>query len=398
MKRIGMSRRDVLAWGGGATMLGLMGRLLYVVERDTPSPDDQAFAPWRNWDDPAFDRTPLALVAAGALAANPHNTQAWRFRVTDDSIEIYADLSRNLGAMDTYLREMFIGLGCVIENMILVAGRNAFSTRLDVVAGTLEALTIRQGLELAATIHLSRGPEVVPSELVRAIPHRHTNRFAYRNDLDTPRAWLDSAARACSNDQAHISLISDGLLKSTAKSVISDATAAIIDDNAMIADSDRWLRSTARQITMHRDGPTLEAAGLSPVTYWVAKGFPVSADLAHRGWLYQTRDVQLATAQLLGCIQVHDRYDRASAIAAGRAWQRLHLSATVRGIAMQPLNQPIEMIDRERVTGAGNGWEKRVAALTGSDRQATFVFRAGMPQAAAPASPRRSLRETIWQR
>ena len=38
--------------------------------------------------------------------------------------------------------------------------------------------------------------------------------------------------------------------------------------------------------------------------------------------------------------------------AAGRVGQRLHLSATAR-LAMQPLNQPIEMIDRERQSGRG---------------------------------------------
>jgi hypothetical protein len=36
----------------------------------------------------------------------------------------------------------------------------------------------------------------------------------------------------------------------------------------------------------------------------------------------------------------------AQSIAAGRAWQRLHLAATAEGIAAQPLNQPVEMIRR----------------------------------------------------
>ena len=47
---------------------------------------------------------------------------------------------------------------------------------------------------------------------------------------------------------------------------------------------------------------------------------------------------------LTGLIAVSDRYDRKAMLAAGRVWQRLHLSATARGLAMQPLNQPIEMI------------------------------------------------------
>ena len=69
----------------------------------------------------------MALVAAGVLAANPHDTQPWLFGVSANAIEIFADLSRNLGAMDAYVREMHLGLGCAIENMRLAAGPNGYS-------------------------------------------------------------------------------------------------------------------------------------------------------------------------------------------------------------------------------------------------------------------------------
>ena len=135
----------------------------------------------------------------------------------------------------------------------------------------------------------------------------------------------------------------------------------------MIADSDRWFRASSAEIDAHRDGPTLEAAGLSFLTLTFARLFPVSAEVSHQAWLRQTRDVQLASAPLVGLIAVRDRYDRLSAIAAGRAWQRLHLRATAQGLAMQPLNQPIEMIDRERRAGLGaigrRGWRNSRARI-----------------------------------
>jgi hypothetical protein len=37
-------------------------------------------------------------------------------------IELFADVRRNLGAFDPYLREMHIGLGCALENMTRAAG------------------------------------------------------------------------------------------------------------------------------------------------------------------------------------------------------------------------------------------------------------------------------------
>jgi hypothetical protein len=163
----------------------------------------------------------------------------------------------------------------------------------------------------------------------------------------------------------------------------------------MIGDSDRWFRGSRAEIDAHRDGPTLDAAGLSFLALTYARLFSVSAKTAHDAWLSQTRDTQVGTAPVLGLIAVRDRYDRAQAIAAGRRWQRLHLDATLKGVALQPVNQPIERIDRERQLGEGGDVAQRIAALTGPDWQATFSFRAGMSARSGVASPRRRLADVL---
>ena len=165
----------------------------------------------------------------------------------------------------------------------------------------------------------------------------------------------------------------------------------------MIADSDRWFRSSPAEIEAHRDGPTLDAAGLSFFALTYARLFSVSPETSHSAWLRNTRDVQLASAPLTGLIAVSDRYDRKATLAAGRVWQRVHLSATMRRLAMQPLNQPIEMIDRERQSERGTQWAKRIARLTGDEWQATFSFRAGFASRPAPPSPRRRLKDVVLE-
>ncbi len=197
------------------------------------------------------------------------------------------------------------------------------------------------------------------------------------------------------HDNVRVFLFQGGPARALHDAAILDSTQAIIADPAMIADSDRWLRTSSREIEAHRDGPTLDAAGLSTLTLFFAKLIAVSPERAHQAWLDQTRDAQVATAPLTGLIAVRDRYDRADTIAAGRTWQRLHLSAIAHGVAMQPLNQPIEMIDRERRTNGGRVWDSRMARLTGEDWQATFSFRGGLPTEPAPASPRRRLKDVL---
>jgi Rhodopirellula transposase DDE domain len=89
-----------------------------------------------------------------------------------------------------------------------------------------------------------------------------------------------------------------------------------------------------------------------------------------------TRDTQLATAPLLGVILVRDRLDMHLAMEAGRAWQRLHLGATAEGLAAQPLNQPVECIDRSAMVGKNDSFGPAIVKLAATPGwEPTFVFR-----------------------
>ncbi len=395
MTGIAQDRRGVLKWSGATLFLACSSGMIRAANTLDRLPEGDAYAPWTLWNAPQLRGTPLALVSAAILAANPHDTQPWLFRVGDHAVDIYADLSRNLGAMDPYVREMHLGLGCAIQNAALAAGPNGFSVEVDVVPGSLLALQARRGPVRAATIHLARRKASYPDSLYRSIPDRHTNRYAYDPDRALPRDWLEFARFAGVGENVRVIVLERPAERRLFDSATIEATQAIIADAAMIADSDRWVRTSSSEIDKHRDGPTLDAAGLSTFTLMLAKLFPVTPSMSHEAWFAHTRDVQLATTPVVGLIAVRDRYDRQSAIDAGRTWQRLHLSATVRGIAMQPLNQSIEMVDRERQTSGRGRWARRLAQLTGDDWQATFSFRAGYASEQAPASPRRTLQSTL---
>jgi nitroreductase len=393
MSQFVMSRRALCA--GGSLLVAFSGGQLRVAAAHASLPDGDAYSPWMLWNDKSIHGTPLALVAAAILAANPHNTQPWLFHVRQDSIEIYADLSRNLGAMDAFVREMHLALGCAVQNLLLAAPPNGFDADVDVVSGSLLTLHERRAPILAATIRLARCAPRAPDSLYRAIPERHTDRYAYERSKGLPSEWRAFAVHADVSDDVRVFLFDEGKARDQFDALVIDSTAAIVADKPMDADSLRWLRTSDGAVAKHRDGLNYGSAGLSPFMQLVAEYVPVPDSMAGGVWLSQTRDTHLATAPLTGLIAVRDRYDRPETIAAGRTWQRLHLSATVHGIAMQPLNQPIEMVDREREMGHGTQWAQRAAQLTGPDWQATFSFRAGYSEHAAGPSPRRALHDVV---
>lgn len=395
MSQRAISRRALCA--GTATWIAVSAAGLRVAVAGSFPPDSDAYSLWHVWNDKSIAGTPLALVAAGVLAANPHDTQPWLFNVHADRIEVFADLSRNLGAMDALRREMHLGLGCAIENMGLAAPPNGYDAALDVVPGSLLSLGEGCAAVAAATVRLAKRAPQAPDALYRAIPERHTSRYAYDRSRALPSEWIEFASDAGVSDDVRLFLFTDGPAREYFDATVVEATEAIIADPEMANDNMRWMRRSHDAIEAHRDGITYASAGLSPLMQFLAGLVPLPQRMENHSWLAQTRDTHLASAPLTGVIAVRDRYDRAQSIAAGRTWQRLHLSATAHGISMQPLNQPIEMADREKEAGRGTVWAARVDRLASPGWEATFAFRAGYCNEAASPSPRRSLRDVVKQ-
>ena len=123
---------------------------------------------------------------------------------------------------------------------------------------------------------------------------------------------------------------------------------------------------------------------------------PVSTEQADRIWLDATREVHVATAPAFGLLLARDPRDPRQCVDGGRLWQRMHLWAQSRGIAMHPLNQMPERADREHSTGAAPRFQRVLQTLAGDGAwHALMPFRLGHPTVAALPSPRRALEDVL---
>lgn len=348
-----------------------------------------AYEPWDISKD-NLKTGPLALVNDAILASNPHNTQPWLFKVTDSYIEIYADESRNLGTIDPLRREMFVGLGCAIENLMLSANAHGYHPRLIYKPHTLEPYCI-------ARIELEQGRKYT-SPLYKAIPIRHTHRGEYDVDQSISKTiFTDIETLVVDENKVRISWFTSPEEKQTIGNLIVKATEAIIADEEMSADTNKWYRENWQNLQQERDGITLDAQGGSFLIRALGKILPpLSHERNDQFWLSATKDVHTATAAAYGFISIKDASDNEQRARAGRAWQRIHLYGASLGLGMQPLNQLNEMVDREISVKAPEHFGAELKKITGDPLwEGLFIFRLGYPLKEALLSPRRSISDII---
>jgi hypothetical protein len=379
-----LSRRDFLKLGGVTLVAVAGGSVFRAVDQGMFSVGQgAAYEPWKNWRDA---QTPAErIVAAGILASNPHNSQPWIFRITDSTIDLFAVSERQIGVIDPFRREMYIGLGCAVENMRLAAAAEGFKADIRLLPDPTTDLH-------AANISLAESSPAT-LDLYSAIPARHTNRAAY----DTTRSVEESIFSGI-NALVTESTVSLFWMRGSSShkkfgEVAISATEALIADDQQSLDSHKWWRQDWDKLQESADGITLDAQGLGSFISSMGKFLPdLSRQSNDESFVKNMRDIMLPTAAAFGILAVPNGRDNVQRLQCGQIWQRIHLWGTTQGLAMQPLNQMCERADREAQLGIEPVLGKAVADLIGDDSwQAIMPFRLGYPTAEALLSPRRGL-------
>jgi hypothetical protein len=383
-----LSRRDFLKFGG-VTLIAVAGGTVWrAVDQGVFSVGQGvAYEPWTNWRD--AETSIERIVAAGILASNPHNSQPWIFRITDSTIDLFADRERQIGVIDPYLREMYIGLGCAVENMALAAEAEGFSLALGLMPDPADE-THAAHIELANSSPL-------PSKLYSAIPNRHTDRGAYDTTRSIAPETFQEIEALITEADLRLFWYKDEAARAQFSKVAVESTEALIADEQQSMDSHTWWRQDWDQLQERADGITLDTQSLGPVTTPIAKILP---DLPRQqndaAFVKNVREVMLPTAAAFGILAVRDGNNNTQRLHCGRAWERIHLWSTTQGLAMQPLNQMCERVDREIQIESEPVIGNAVRTLVNDDSwQAIMPFRLGYPTQTVNFSPRRGLGKVI---
>lgn len=296
------------------------------------------YVPWTDYDAQADlsrialppDAPPLArlrgIVRYATLAANSHNAQPWTFSLLPHGIEIHPDYSRRLPAVDPADRELWISLGCALENL-LIASR---------AMGYAPTVTYPDSLDSIKISLAKDSPQ--PSPLFDAIPFRQNTRTEYDGQplagghLDQVRRVLlePGISLLTKVDRAGLTMLADS---------VHQATLSQYADQPFLNELIHWLRFDKKEALASSDGLYSHCTGNPPVPRWLGRMFVTGAkpqDLAEA-------DAKKLRSSAGALIIASAAEGKADWVRTGQVYQRLALTMTSLRIKSAFLNQPIEV-------------------------------------------------------
>lgn len=327
-----MNRRAVLI--GGAAAVGIavpagIGGLALWARQDIGAWRDAVAAIRRPPTLAPSGRAALGeLVRCATLAANSHNTQAWRFALGESAISIVPDVARRTPVVDPDDHHLFASLGAAVENIVQAAP----------IFGLVAKPRFDPGGNGRIVIELRAG-DTTTSETAAAIVKRQCTRSVY-DGRSVPAPDLRSLAAAGSGEGVDVVMLTERPAIDAVATLIIDGNTRQLHEPAFRSELQHWLRFSYATALSTGDGLFAPVSGNPALPDPVGRklfDLVVSAESENRKCL-----AQIASSAGLA-VFVSVRNDRPHWIASGRAYQRFALQATALGIKHAFLNQAVEV-------------------------------------------------------
>ncbi|MCY7279559.1 MAG: Tat pathway signal protein [Sphingomonas bacterium] len=265
------------------------------------------------------------LVRYATLAANSHNTQAWRFRLGHGGIDIEPDFSRRTPVVDPDDHHLWASLGCAVENLMIAASATNRPLQLIATDGRLQT---RFG-----------GPAHPHATLADAIPRRQSTRSQF-DGRSVPVATLNSLADAVRVPGVDVVLLTEKREIAQLTDLVVARSHHQVHDPVYLRELRHWLRFSPADALRPGDGLFSAMTGNPVMPGWIGtKMFDLFFDP-------EAEDDKMARQMASSsgiAIFVGERVDPNHWVLAGQACQRFALQATALGMRCSFVNQPVEV-------------------------------------------------------
>jgi nitroreductase len=269
------------------------------------------------------------LIRYATLAPNGHNTQPWRFQVSEGQINILPDFARLTPVVDPDNHHVFVSLGAAAENLAIASASRGRS-------GVASFNGAGEG-SLAFVFGGARAPEPA---LFDAITRRQSTRSEY-DGRPVPAGDLQTLARAAETPGVDLVLITDRSKMERVRDLVLVGNSSQLADPVFVRELKSWIRFSPREAMMSGDGLFAPASGNPALPDWIGSSM---FDLVFKADAENDRYARQIQSSAGIAVFVAEKNDKDHWVRAGRACQRFALQATALGMKLAFINQPVEVV------------------------------------------------------
>lgn len=311
------------------------------------------------------------LLNYAVLAPSSHNTQPWLWKISGNEIELWADHSRAMTALDASGRELIMSCGAVLHHLRLAIRAFGYADLISILPEASQP-------HLMARVRLAKKHEASSDDelLFRYVAERRTNRKQFE-DLELSSALMQVLQREAAQEHAHLRFVQSQSERDEVIKLIEFGTLRQSHDADVRRDQADWI---APAFSSRRDGIPSRALGINDLLSYVA---PFALRVLDVGEAQADNEAQLADNAPLLVVLCTDEEGPKAWLAAGQALSRVLLRARVAEVSASFFSQPIE-VDK--------AWVQLRHAL-GLRNFPQLIFRLGYAKNSdqIPATPRRAV-------
>jgi nitroreductase len=304
------------------------------------------------------------LLRYAILAPSARNTQPWRFEVLGDTVELFAAPQVVQPISDPRGREVYISLGCALENLLVAAEHFGFAHEVSYFPDRNPALVAKVRFRPGGARSPARADTTLSS-----IVRRHND-----NDLFQPEPLTESARRrlqACRVEpELRLELTDDRFFHRWIDYLTTEADRAEFADPEFRKELAGWMGQ----------GAFSTSRVLSRISALAISRLDLGEAVARQDHLLVTSTPLLGLISALGD-------DRLVQLKSGQLFERVWLTAVAMGLHVNPMSQTMrhpELRAAVEELMPETGWKPM------------HVFRVGYPREEGPAghrTPRRPVGE-----
>lgn len=279
------------------------------------------------------------LVECAIKAPSGHNTQPWKFENIENGINIHPDFKRALPVVDTENYELYISLGCALENLLIAAKQKGYTCKVQYPEKSVNGIIIE--------LTKDDTDKVAPDNLFNEISKRQVTKSKYnaRSLSDDVLKQLGSSFKF---EGISIRILDSKKDLENLIPLIIEANNLQFNNRDFLNELVHWIRFSKNEAEKKKDGiysATMGMPGLGRLLgSLVMKNFVTTKS-------EEKRLIELLKHSQGLAIFISDTNNAEAWVKTGQAFQRFGLTATHLGVSHAHLNMPCEeIVVRQKLT------------------------------------------------